>query len=193
MFRSGVISVRVGQEVIVRPAVLPSDPRTLVPVAIMPAAPPTLFSTSLGLLPDDYSIPPSPTGALGISKSSWATASDVAKGAALVAGAVSSYARLAAIFTALPSGGLSVATLGTVSAVAGAVAVGLAGAAYVFDHLSKDPPDEDYTDIVHVTPIDPPQLNFGAKYAQMAVAARDYIRAQLRIARPVRDGIRHLG
>lgn len=126
-------------------------------------------------------VPPTPSGALGISKNTWGEISDGLNFAAGGAGATAGYLGLIAVGAAVPTFGISAATAGTAAGIAGIVSGGLWMAASVASYLSRDPADRDFRSLFE--PVFPriPAVKLPARFASTAAALTGYLRSAARL------------
>lgn len=130
-----------------------------------------------------YVVPPTNTGALGISKNSWGKASDVANGVAAVAAGVAVWAGAVAVGGAVPTLGVSAATAGTVAVVAGGISAGAWLAGSVFSYLSRDPADRNFRTIFKPKFAHLPAIKASApQFAPVTSALHAYLQSDLRFA-----------
>jgi hypothetical protein len=129
-----------------------------------------------------YNIPPTSTGALGISKNSWGKASDVANGVAAVAAGVAVYTGAIAAGAAIPTLGLSVATAGTVATAAGLVSAGAWLVGSVFSYLSRDPIDRRFRSIFKPVFARVPAIHVpSARFARVGSSLHQLLQSDLRL------------
>jgi hypothetical protein len=128
-----------------------------------------------------YPVPPTKTGALGISSSAWKTAATVADGVGVAAGGVAAYAGLVGVGLAPATLGVSAATAAPVAAVAGAVLAGSAGLSYVFKLLSGDPPDRNFKTIFKPVLASVPAFALATKYRSVSDRLHALVTSELRV------------
>ena len=128
-----------------------------------------------------YTVPPTNTGALGVSKNSWGKASDVANGIAAVAAGVAAYSAGVAAGASIPTLGLSVPTAGTVAVVAGVVSAGAWLAGSVFSLCLRNPADRHFRSIFKPRFAHVPAIDMPPQFANVAAALHALVDSQVRL------------
>jgi hypothetical protein len=167
------------QAAVVQAAVVQA-PTTHVVAGSLPAS----FLTSpvaLSAQGSPYSIPPTSTGALGLSKNTWGKASDVANGVAAVAAGVAVWSGAVAAGASIPTLGLSVPTAGTVAIVAGLVSAGAWAVGSVFSYLSRDPADRRFRLIFRPVFAKIPAVRVPAQFAAIGAAVQKLLQSELKL------------
>lgn len=128
-----------------------------------------------------YTVPPTSTGALGISKNGWGKASDVANGIAAVSAGVAAYSAAVAAGLSVPTLGMSVPTAGAVALGAGLVSAGAWLAGSVFSYLSRDPADRHFRSIFKPRFAHVPSIDVAPQFANVGAALHALVRSQVRL------------
>jgi hypothetical protein len=128
-----------------------------------------------------YTVPPTNTGALGISKNSWGKASDVANGIAAVSAGVAAYSAAVAAGLSVPTLGMSVPTAGAVALGAGLVSAGAWLAGSVFSYLSRDPADRHFRTIFKPRFAHVPSISLAPQFANVGITLHALVRSQVRL------------